>query len=255
MQHAIPLLEFDHSLPALIEPSKILSPLDIPECCVMCFFADVIQHVTVEHRGVRVITKLNSEMGHNPVYELDINGQRVVLVHPGVGAPLAAAYMEELIALGCRKFVACGGAGVLDSDLALGHVVIPNAAVRDEGTSYHYLPPARTVSAPAAVVATLEATLSRRQIPYVVGKTWTTDAIYRETPTKIAARRSEGCLTVEMEAAAFFAVAEFRNVQFGQLLYSGDDLSGDVWDHRGWQTFGSARDRLFWLAAEACLAL
>ena len=253
MRHAIPLLEFDHSRTALIEPSSVLKQIDIPERCVLCFFQDVLQHVMLEHRGVRVVTKLGSELGHNPVYELNVNGQRVAVVHPGVGAPLGAAILEELIALGCRQFIACGGAGALNSNLTLGHVVIPNAAVRDEGTSYHYLPPSREVTASADAISAIERVLSRHEVPFIVGKTWTTDAIYRETPAKIALRREEGCLTVEMEAAAFFAVAQFRDVQFGQLLYSGDDLSGEAWDHRGWQTYGSARDQLFWLAVEACL--
>ena len=71
-------------------------------------------------------------------------------------------------------------------------------------------------------------------MPYVQGKTWTTDGFYRETPAKVPLRRAEGCLTVEMEAAAFFAVAQFRGVQFGQMLYGGDDVSGAEWDHRDW---------------------
>ena len=86
-----------------------------------------------------------------------------------------------------------------------------------------------------------------------MAKTWTTDAFYRETPAKVRRRREEGCLTVEMEAAAFFAVAQFRGVPFAQLLYGGDDVSG-VWDFRAWTTH-AVREELFWLAAEACLAL
>src|SRR3954463_5348363 len=94
-----------------------------------------------------------------PTYEMDIDGRRLTLFHPGVGAPLAAAMLEEAIALGCRKFVACGGAGVLDRSIALGHLVVPTAAIRDEGTSYHYLPPAREVEPSPEGVADIEATL------------------------------------------------------------------------------------------------
>ncbi len=67
-------------------------------------------------------------------------------------------------------------------------------------------------------------------------------------------RREAGCLTVEMEAAAFFAVAEFRGVMLGQMPYSGDNLDGENWDAREWQSH-SVRERLFWLAAEACFEL
>ncbi len=84
-----------------------------------------------------------SEIGRNPIYEIDHDGRRLVVMHPGVGAPLAAGFLEELIARGCRTFVACGGAGVLVPDVALGHVIVPTSAVRDEGTSYHYLPSLR----------------------------------------------------------------------------------------------------------------
>jgi uridine phosphorylase len=89
----------------------------------------------------------------------------------------------------------------------------------------------------------------------VTGKTWTTDGLYRETRAKVSRRVAEGCLTVEMEAAAFFAVARFRGVSFGQMLYAGDDLSGEVWDPRGWTHDAKGRDLLFRLAAEAVLAI
>ena len=160
-----------------------------------------------------------------------------------------------MIALGCTKFIACGGAGVLDSTLAVGHIVVPNSAVRDEGTSYHYLPPAREVSASLPAVAAIETVLQAHSCEYVIGKTWTTDGLYRETAAKVQRRRAEGCLTVEMEAAAFFAVAQFRGVTFAQLLYSGDDVSSEQWDSRHWMSHTSTREKLFWLAAEACVRL
>src|SRR5690606_31789032 len=143
----------------------------------------------------------------------------------------------------------------LNADLAVGHVVVPTSAVRDEGTSYHYLPPGREVAPSPEGLAAIEAALAQHAVPYVKGKTWTTDALYRETPAKVALRRDEGCLTVEMEASAFFAVAQFRGVTFAQILYSGDDLSGDEWDSRDWHKRGSIRENLFWLAVEAALRL
>ncbi|MCJ7703601.1 MAG: hypothetical protein MUO62_18625 [Anaerolineales bacterium] len=102
---------------------------------------------------------------------------------------------------------------------------MPTRAVRDEGTSYHYLPPGREVQAHPQAVAAIETTLQSHQIPYITGKTWTTDAPYRETHQNVQRRREEGCLVVEMEAAAFFAVAQFRGVILGQILYGGDFLN------------------------------
>jgi uridine phosphorylase len=249
-----PILEFDPTPEALIEPGRIIKPINPPEHCVLCFFQEVITKVCEEHNA-KVIARQKWEHGEHPLYELSVNGKRLAVKHPGVGSPMAAGMLEEAIARGCRKFVACGGAGVLNKEIAVGHIVVPSSAVRDEGTSYHYLPPAREVGADPGGVAAVEKVLKGRGCPYIVGKTWTTDAPYRETPEKIRRRRSEGCLTVEMEAAAFFAVARFRGVMFGQMLYGGDDVSGTKWDTRGWQSRASVREKLFWLAAEACLSL
>ena len=250
-----PILEFDLSRQAIIEPAKILKRRDMPDHCVLCFFAEVIEKVAREHNA-REIAHDRSEMGTHPIYEINVDGKRLAFGHPGVGAPLAAAMLEAVIAFGCTKFIACGGGGVLDRNIAHGHVVVPASAVRDEGTSYHYLPPSREVAASPEGVAAIEKALRARNCSYIVAKTWTTDAFYRETPAKVQLRRSEGCLTVEMEAAAFFAVAQFRNVTFAQVLYGGDDVSGDEWNHRGWNDArATVREKIFWLAAEACLSL
>jgi uridine phosphorylase len=133
--------------------------------------------------------------------------------------------------------------------------VVLSSAIRDEGTSFHYLPPARHIDFDPEARQVLQDTLEERGAPYVAGKTWTTDAPYRETPRKIAARRDEGCLTVEMEASALAAVAAFRGVSLAQVVYCGDDLAGESWDHRSWQSLSDVREDLFDLAATAALAL
>ena len=194
-------------------------------------------------------------MGSHPIFEIDYGGQRLGVALAGVGAALAAGWLEELIGLGARRFIVAGGAGALVPDLALGHVVVPDSALRDEGTSYHYVPASRLVHPSADALSAIVDTLTKREIPHVIGTTWTTDGFYRETRGKVARRVAEGCLTVEMEAAALFAVAQFRGVSLGQLLYAGDDLSGDVWDPRGWNRHTTGRDLLIRLAAESALAI
>jgi uridine phosphorylase len=249
-----PILEFDTGLQAVIEPKQWIEPVDAPEHCVVCFFQEVVS--TLKQDGaLETIFEDRWEDSVHPFYELKVRGRRLALFHPGVGAPVAAGLLEAAIALGCKKFIACGGAGVLDRDIAVGHIIVPRSAVRDEGTSYHYLPPEREVEASSEGVAAIERVLERRGIPYLTAKTWTTDAPYRETPAKVELRRSEGCLAVDMEAAAFFAVARFRGVVLAQMLYGGDDVSSHEWDHRDWQRQTTVRERLFWLAAEACLTL
>ncbi len=253
-EQSYPILEFDPATEAIIEPGKLIKPIGAPERCVICFFQEVFERLKDEGRLTLISTR-KSEMGGHPVYAMAVDGARIALFHPGIGAPLAAGLLEEVLPLGCRKFIACGGAGVLNRETAVGHIVVPTAAVRDEGTSYHYLPPSREALASPEGVAAIERVLQTHHVPYVLGKTWTTDAFYRETPNKVALRRAEGCLAVEMEAAAFFAVAQFRGVPFAQMLYGGDDVSGDEWDARGWGTHQTIRERLFWLAVEACLLL
>lgn len=255
MKRKYPILEYDPTREAIIEPSKIIKPLaEAPEPCVLCFFNSVIDQF--KERGLlREIYAFKSEMGKHPFYVFQQNDHQVGLLHPGIGAPLAAGILEEAIAIGCKYFIACGGAGVLDKDIAVGHVIVPNSAIRDEGTSYHYLAPGREVQPSARAVSAIEKVLTAHQIDYLLAKTWSTDAIYRETREKISRRKSEGCQTVEMEAAALFAVAKFRNVHLGQILYGGDDVSGAQWDTRDWLKKWPVREQLVWLAAEACRGL
>jgi uridine phosphorylase len=254
MKADYPILEFDPTREAMIEPTRVIKPVDVPEHCVICFFKEVIDMVVVD-RQARVAVNVDWEDGPHPIYEIDFEGHRLAFYHPGVGAPLAAGLLEEAIAYGCKKFIVCGGCGVLEKEIAVGHLLIVSGAIRDEGVSYHYLPPSREVQANPAGVRALAAILEKRGLPYRVGKTWTTDAPYRETAAMVAARRQEGCLAVEMEAAGLVAVAEYRSVVLGQVLYGGDDLSGSEWDNRGWQSRREVRENLFWLAAQACLAL
>ena len=249
-----PILEYDSHRKAFIEPSKVIRRRNMPEHCVICFFKEVIEKVVSEYNA-KMLVENRWEDGPHPVYEISYQNQRVAFFHPGVGAPQAAGLLEEVIAFGCRKFIAFGGCGVLEKDIAVGNLILVSGAIRDEGVSYHYLPPSHEVIANEVGVNALVKTLSSRGVSYRIGKTWTTDAPYRETPDKIARRKEDGCLTVEMESAGMMAVAQFRGVIFGQVLYGGDDLSGAEWDNREWQSKDEIRESLFWLCADACLTL
>jgi len=246
-----PILEFDEDKNAFIKPSNVIKPIDISEKCVLCFFAEAIKKVVSEYPH-KIVARLAFEGERFPVYELDYKGEKIVLIQAGVGAPVAAAQVEELSALGCKKFIACGGCGVLQSEIALGHLIIPTAAVRDEGTSYHYVKPSREISANERMVLVIENTLVEQNIPHIKAKTWTTDAIYRETPKKIKQRKSEGCVTVEMETAAFIAASQYIGVEFGQILYAGDNLGGEKWDEREWYTQKELREFVLKLALDVC---
>ncbi len=244
------LLEDDSAEPPLFGPLPHDPPVrDFPAAVVLCFFHEVVTALAT-HPGPRVLTTLTSVASENPVWQIDVDGRPVAVVRPSMGAPATVAVLEELIALGGRCFVAVGGAGALLPDLVLGHAVVVSGAVRDEGTSFHYLPPARTVDADPAGVDVLQRVLTAAGVPYLTARTWTTNAIYRETRTRIARRVGEGCTTVEMEAAALITAARHHRVSFAQLLYAADSLAGEKWDHRGWTT-AAARQPLFDLAAQA----
>lgn len=263
MYQDYPILEYDDAPEAVLEPKRLFSStINISTRGVICFYQDVIDKL-FKQKKIQLVSLQRLErylhpigaVAVHPIYEVMMKDERVIVFHPGIGSPIASAMLEEVIAFGCKKFISCGSAGALDKSVAVGHIVVPVAAIRDEGISYHYLPPSREVSASKEGVSAIENTLKYHHCEYLLTKTWTTDAIYRETTTKVQRRRDEGCLVVEMEAASLFAIAQFRKVQLAQMLYCSDDVSGNDWDARFWPTRAALREKLFWLAVESCLRL
>ena len=254
-KNKIPLLEFDTERRAVINPPDICpGARRLPERGVMCFQEATVKQLARAGR-LKVIYRAHTICQDYPIYQFTHKGQKLLLFRPTVGAPIAAAIMEELAAKGCTKWILCGSAGGLDKAHSFGHLIVPRSAVRDEGLSYHYLPPSREVAASPRAVKAIKKALDRHGVPYLVSKTWTTDAFFRETPQKVALRKKEGCLAVEMEAAGVFAVAKFRGYQAGAILYLHDDVSGKDWDKRHTHDPSYIREKIFWLAAEACLAI
>ena len=247
-----PILEFDKEGEPFIRPSHIVQPAEVSEKCVLCFFDEAIEKILKEYPS-KVVSRFVAGGVRIPIYEIEYKGEKVILCQAYVGAPGAVAQIEELTALGCSKYIACGACGVLQKDIAAGHIIIPTAAVRDEGASYHYVEPSREITADARIVKAIENVLTERGIPYIKAKTWTTDAFYRETPRKIQQRVSEGCVTVEMETSAYFAVSKYNDVDFGQILYAGDSLAGDEWDTRNYNGRVDDRELVLRIALDICM--
>jgi uridine phosphorylase len=255
LQNEFPILEFDEDKNAFIRPSNSIQPIDnIPENCILCFFSEAIEKILTECPH-KIISYLVSEGIKNPLYELDYSGKKLALIQASVGAPMAVGQIEEISAMGCKKFIACGMCGVLQKELAVGHLIIPTVAVRDEGTSYHYVSPSREITANERIVKIIENTLLEKKIPYIKAKTWTTDAFYRETNQKVAQRKKEGCVTVEMETSAYIAVSQYNNVEFGQILCSGDSLAGDEWDKREYNKRTGIREFVLRLTLDVSLKM
>jgi uridine phosphorylase len=251
---SFPLTEYDPS-PAVIEPASVLQPHDgMPEHCVLCMHGAIWQEVA-GRPGVELMFNLASSMGEHPVYRMMVGERRVAVAHPGLGAPLVVGLTEELIAKGARKLIATGSCGVLVSEIGRGTPVLVTSALRDEGTSFHYLPPSRFADSHPRAVEAIRAELADRGLPLCEVKAWTTDAFYRETPQRIQARRMDGCHVVEMETSALFAMGQFRHVIVGALLWAADEVTGTAWNGRADQPAAVTRSRLFEAAVAACLRL
>ncbi|MGB8197520.1 MAG: nucleoside phosphorylase [Acidimicrobiales bacterium] len=251
----LPLHEDDLAEPGVLEAHMLhRHGAAIPSVAVLCFFNELLDDLAVE--GV-LETKyvLRSEIGRNPVYEYVSDEGPVSVIHPGVGAPLAAGFVEEIAALGVTTLVACGGAGALVGELDLGHVMVVASALRDEGTSFHYAAPSRIIDADPLGVRVLGEVLDEHHVDHFVGRTWTTDAFFRETRSRVNRRIDEHCSMVDMESSAFIAVAKYRGLRFAQLLYAGDSLAGDEWDSRSWDGARSIREGLFRVSALAARRL
>ena len=134
--------------------------------------------------------------------------------------------------MGAKRIILLGNCGVLERSITDCGIIIPTRAIRDEGTSYHYAPAADDIQVNKKYTDLFRAILEEYGYPYVMGTTWTTDAFYRETRSKIARRKEMGAICVEMECAAMQAMCDFRGVEFFQFLYAGDNLDHSKWDPR-----------------------
>lgn len=242
-QQKIPLLEFDENKTAKMSPADFpVTPKNLPSRCVVAFSHTSVEEIAKKYNA-EIISYFGSCTCVLPIYAIDFEGERIALVAGFLGSAGAAGQIEELISGGVEKIVACGAAGCLTPQ-PLGALVIPDRAVRDEGASFHYAPPSYEIEADMDVVKSIAQTLQGIGLPHVVGKTWTTDAFYRETKDKIALRRSQNCITVEMECSAMISVTRFRGAKFGQILYCGDDLSGEGYDSRSFYEAKEVRRNL-----------
>jgi uridine phosphorylase len=147
----------------------------------------------------------------------------------GIGSPIACAILEELIAFGVKKFISIGVAGTLQKNIKIGDLVLCDKAIRDEGTSYHYIKKSKYAYPSKELTNRLAASLIKNGNDFHTGASWTIDAIYRETVAEARHYQQEGVATVEMEAAGLFAVAEYQNVEMASVFTISDSLADLVW--------------------------
>jgi len=226
------LNEFDSNKDAVINPSDLVNEIDnMPEVAIACF-SNVLLEKIVDGGKCMKIGELHNTNGNKTIYDIEYKGKRFALFMMAVGAPAAVADIEDIHQMGVNKIIVFGNCGVLDDSIDDCAVIIPNRALRDEGTSFHYMEPSRDILLNKKYVSEFKEILNDFGYSYVEGTTWTTDAFYRETREKVERRRNEGAITVEMEASAMQAVADFRKIDLFTFFYAGDNLLGDEWDKR-----------------------
>lgn len=231
-KHDIPILEYDDNPCALIRNDRH-PEISFPERAVFAFLGDTIPRYAEGH-GAQILDVFQTITGGTPIYRIEYQGKAVCLCRAPLGAPAAVQILDWLIGRGVRSVICAGSCGAL-VPLPENTFLIPAMALRDEGTSYHYLPPARFVEIPMQARSIIQQVLTAKGLKCTECVTWTTDAFFRETKEMVALRREEGCSTVEMECAALAACAQFRGALFGQLLYTADSLADATnYDERDW---------------------
>ena len=172
---------------------------------------------------VYIFTAASTE---NWVYLYD---NKFLIAQTSMGAPAAVGLMEELGFMGITKFFACGSCGLIDNNFDSSKLLLIDKAIRDEGTSYHYLPESVYIETDRELTNYIDSALKIRNFNFEHGTTWTNDAFYRETAQAIEKRLSQGAISVEMECSAWASVAKYRGYQFAQVLWFSDAVKQENW--------------------------
>lgn len=220
---------YDVKTEAIISPEDYYGPQNhVCDICIVTFSKVILAEV-LEKFDVRRDAEIGSCAGNIPIYTFEHDGLRIGIFLCNIGSIAAGVYITEANWLiGATKFIMFGSAGALDQEKTKGKYVVPTKAYRDEGMSYHYAPPADYINVTgSSKIAEIFDELGE---PFVTGYCWTTDTWYRETRGLMAARKSEGCIAVDMEVAGAQAVCDFYGWQLYSFLVTGDVLDDPIYD-------------------------
>jgi uridine phosphorylase len=230
-RRAMPLLErTDHSAPSILKPENMLREArrqkglaagSVPAVCILDPDGDIVLHLRQRHGATRSV---HWACYHTEMWEWLEGGNRLGIVGCAVGSSFSVLVAEQLSASGCSLILSLASAGQIADDGPPPYYILVERALRDEGTSHHYLPATRYAECNPELFAAAKRTLRRTGLPIRCGATWTTDAPFRETAETVIARRSEGVLAVEMEAAALYAFAKARGVDVLCLAHVSNQL-------------------------------
>lgn len=232
-KHELPILEFDTDTTAVIAPTHEGLNLKLPQKAVFAFLGDYIEKYAKKHSCTQAGLFVSSTKSY-PIYITQYKGTDICFCQAPVGAAAAVQILDWLIGYGVTKIISTGSCGVLQ-DLPENTFLVPVKALRDEGTSYHYMKPSRFIDINTTALSAIEATLTEHSLPYTEVITWSTDGFFRETKAKVAYRKAEGCSIVEMECAALAACAQLRSAVWGELLFTADTLAdSESYNERDW---------------------
>ncbi len=220
---------FDNQSEAKINPKPKENRFKCNACIIT--FSNIIEDYVLKHYDCKKIGELKFVTGPLSVYQFMYKDKAIAFYKTYMSAPTAVGALEDATeVLDTNKFIVFGGAGSLDKEISHGKIMVPTYAYRDEGTSYHYASPSDYIKIEnASIVSNF---MKEHHLPFVEGKTWTTDGFYRETFHNFQKRKQDGCISVEMECSALQAVCNFRNLELYYFLTSGDLLDAPVWDSR-----------------------
>lgn len=227
-------IKFDPDKNAIINPNIFMKnesskTKDFPKTVITCFAHNLIEYA-VENYNAKEITTIGNANGLNPVYLIEVGDKKLGLAMSSVGAPCCVGDYEHLFEIGFENIVVFGTCGVLQNSIRENSIIIPTIAVREEGTSFHYVEPKEEIETNVHTLEKMEEFF--KDFHYTTGKVWTTDAFYRETVSKVNHMKEKGCICVDMECSAISAVAEFRNKKVAQFFYAADNLDAEEYDTR-----------------------
>lgn len=233
IKHVLPVLEYDGNPKAMIMPANENLELRLPPKVVFAFLGEAVDEYAAANHA-KAAGLFASVTKNYPIYIVRHRGEKIGLCQAPSGAGAAVQMMDWLIGCGAEKIVSAASCEAL-VELPENAFLVPSRALRDEGISYHYLPSSRFVELDRKMLCAIRLVLMGRGIPFMECATWTTDNFFRETQEIINDRRKEGCAAVERECAALAACAQFRGVQFGELLFAdGTPAFEKGRDSRGW---------------------
>ena len=220
------ILQKDSNSKAVIEPNYENLPFKFHSTLLYAFVPKEDIDDFLKEIPHKVLGSYDTISFQPNVYEIESAGKYFTLCQAPLGASAATQLLDWLIAYGVRKVLAFGNAGAI-TDLPENAMFIPTQAIRDEGTSFHYLEDSLRVDLNSQFLSRIEERLDELDLKYDKITTWTTDGFFRETPKKVAQFRQLGASTVEMECSALAVCAQFRKVDFAQILFTADTLANE----------------------------